>query len=191
MSDKDNIIVRKKIFSNKKKSSKKEIEEEDELDEEVNEDNEEFSKYFKAGAILLFTCAVLIFLALVSYTDKDEMNAISSVGQISEIVSGDESLKIKAETTHNLLGLLGAKLAYHLYNSTVGFVIFFVPYFLIIFSRDLFKYFEIKAHNWKRFGIYFLVALLFSALMGSVNLSDVFGNISKEWYGNIGYFIAG
>lgn len=192
MAEKDDIIVRKKIFSNKKKSKiEEEEEEEEELDEEVNEDNEEFSKYFKAGAILLFTIAILIFLSLISYTDKDEMNAISSVGQISEIVSGDESLKLKTETTHNLLGLLGAKLAFHLYNSTVGYIIFFLPYFLILFSKDLFKYLEIKTHNWKRVGIYLLVCLLFSSLMGSINISEVFGNISKEWYGNIGYFIAG
>lgn len=191
MPEKDDIIVRKKIFSNKKKSNKDEVEEKDELNEEVNEENEEFSKYFKAGSILLFTCAILIFLSLVSYTDKDEMNAISSVGEISEIVSGDESFKLKAETTHNLLGLIGAKLAYHLYNSTVGYFIFFLPYFLILFSRDLFKYFEIKTHNWKRIGIYFLVAIWFSSLMGSFNVSNAFGNISKEWYGNIGYFIAG
>jgi S-DNA-T family DNA segregation ATPase FtsK/SpoIIIE len=192
MAEKDDIIVRKKIFSSKKKSKIEEEEEEEEgLDEEVNEDNEEYSKYFKAGAILLFTIAILIFLSLVSYTDKDEMNAISSVGQISEIVSGDESLKLKTETTHNLLGLLGAKLAFHLYNSTVGYIIFFLPYFLILFSKDLFKYLEIKTHNWKRLGIYILVCLLFSSLMGSINISEVFGNISKEWYGNIGYFISG
>ena len=188
MADKDNIIVRKKIFSSKNnKDIDDEIEEED---DEVNEDNEEFSKYFKAGAILLFTCAILIFLSLISYTVKDEMNSISSVGEFSEIVSGDESLKIKAETSHNLLGLVGAKLAYHLYNSTVGFVIFFLPYFLVIFSRDLFKYYEIKSKNWKRLGIYTLVSLLFASFMGAINNSDVFGGISKEWYGNVGYFVS-
>lgn len=189
MADKDNIIVRKKIFSSKsKKDIDDEIEEEE--DDEVNEENEEFSKYFKAGAILLFTCAILIFLSLISYTVKDEMNSISSVGELSEIVSGDESLKIKAETSHNLLGLVGAKLAYHLYNSTVGFIIFFLPYFLVIFSRDLFKYYEIKSKNWKRLGIYTLVSILFASLMGAINNSDVFGGIPKEWYGNIGYFVS-
>lgn len=189
MADKDNIIVRKKIFSSKsKKDIDDEIEEEE--DNEVNEENEEFSKYFKAGAILLFTCAILIFLSLISYTVKDEMNSISSVGEFSEIVSGDESLKIKAETSHNLLGLVGAKLAYHLYNSTVGFIIFFLPYFLVIFSRDLFKYYEIKSKNWKRLGIYTLISLLFASFMGAINNSDVFGGIPKEWYGNIGYFVS-
>jgi S-DNA-T family DNA segregation ATPase FtsK/SpoIIIE len=190
MANKDNIIVRKKIFSSKSKKDVDDDIEEEEDDDEVNEDNEEFSKYFKAGAILLFTCAILIFLSLVSYTVKDEMNSISSVGELSEIVSGDESLKIKAESSHNLLGLVGAKLAYHLYNSTVGFIIFFLPYFLVIFSRDLFKFYEIKSKNWKRLGIYILICLLFSSLMGSINSSDLFGEISKEWYGNIGYFVS-
>ncbi len=190
MANKDNIIVRKKIFSSKSKKDVDDDIEEEEDDDEVNEDNKEFSKYFKAGAILLFTCAILIFLSLVSYTVKDEMNSISSVGELSEIVSGDESLKIKAESSHNLLGLVGAKLAYHLYNSTVGFIIFFLPYFLVIFSRDLFKFYEIKSKNWKRLGIYILICLLFSSLMGSINTSDLFGEISKEWYGNIGYFVS-
>lgn len=190
MANKDNIIVRKKIFSSKSKKDVDDDIEEEEDDDEVNEDNEEFSKYFKAGAILLFTCAILIFLSLVSYTVKDEMNSISSVGELSEIVSGDESLKIKSESSHNLLGLVGAKLAYHLYNSTVGFIIFFLPYFLVIFSRDLFKFYEIKSKNWKRLGIYILICLLFSSLMGSINTSDLFGEISKEWYGNIGYFVS-
>lgn len=180
MAKNENENIRKRIFS-------KEVEEED---EEVNEENEEYSKYFKAGAILIFTCAILISIALLSYTEKDELSAISSVSEYSGLVTGEESIKIKAETTHNLLGLVGAKLAYHLYNSTVGFIIILLPYFLVLFAKDLFKYFEIKTSNWKRFGIFILISILFSSLMGSLNASEIFGDISKEWYGNIGYFIS-
>lgn len=180
MAKNENENVRKRIFS-------KEVEEED---DEVNEENEEYSKYFKAGAILIFTCAILISIALLSYTEKDELSAISSVSEYSGLVTGEESIKIKAETTHNLLGLVGAKLAYHLYNSTVGFIIILLPYFLVLFAKDLFKYFEIKTSNWKRFGIFILISILFSSLMGSFNASEIFGDISKEWYGNIGYFIS-
>lgn len=181
MAIKENLISRKKMFSR---------ENDEDEDQEINEDNQEYSRYFKSGAILIFTCAILILLALFSYTDKDEINAISSVTEYTGLVSGDESIQIKAETTHNLLGLIGAKLAYSLYNLTVGYIIIFMPYFLIVFAKDLFKYYEIKTANWKRFGIFILSSILFASFMGSINASEIFGDISKEWYGNIGFFIS-
>lgn len=173
---------RKKIFSKS--------ENEDESNNVINASNEKYSKYFKAGAVLLFTISILISLALISYTQKDEINAIGKISEYSGLVTGDESMQIKAETTHNWLGLLGAKLAYHLYNSTVGYIIIVLPYFLAVFSKDLFKYYEVKRENWKRFGIFILTSMLFAAFMGSINVSEVVGDISKEWYGNIGYFLS-
>ena len=178
----EKINFRKKIFSKS--------ENEDESKNEINASNEKYSKYFKAGAVLLFTISILISLALVSYTQKDELNAIGKISEYSGLVTGNDIIQIKAETTHNWLGLLGAKLAYHLYNSTVGFIIIFLPYFLAIFSKDLFRYYEVKRENWKRFGIFILTSMLFAAFMGSINVSEIFGDISKEWYGNIGYYLS-
>lgn len=178
----EKINFRKKIFSKS--------ENEDESKNEINASNEKYSKYFKAGAVLLFTISILISLALVSYTQKDELNAIGKISEYSGLVTGNDIIQIKAETTHNWLGLLGAKLAYHLYNSTVGFIIIFLPYFLAIFSKDLFRCYEVKRENWKRFGIFILTSMLFAAFMGSINVSEIFGDISKEWYGNIGYYLS-
>ena len=75
---------------------------------------------FKIIAVLLGITGVLLLIALISYTAKDEANAQLTLKDMVGVIRGDETLRLKFDTTYNWLGLLGAVVAHWMFTSTIG-----------------------------------------------------------------------
>lgn len=148
-----------------------------------------YSLYSRIFAILLMLFSVLLFLSIISHTQKDELNAKITISELFSIFSSDSMIRIKAETTHNWLGLLGAILSDLLINGTIGYVIIFLPIFLFIWGIHIFKSFEIPDKLIRNTIIYLLFGLTFSSMLGSIRNFQSFSSIDKEWIGAIGIFI--
>lgn len=178
----DNVVVRrKKIFVK---------EEESPSSDDINISEEDNDKYTKAASILLFSISILILLALTSYSRKDESIALTPILDLFGIFTGDESVMFKAETAKNWLGIMGSVISFHFYNSTVGFIIYFLPFFMILMAKDLFKSGNISIENWKKFSFYLLFSLVLSLFMGTLRNTGIGESIPKEFAGNIGSYLS-
>lgn len=150
----------------------------------------EAAKKLRIFSVLLLLFSVLLFLALFSYTPRDEANTEVTISEIMGLFKGDDIIQAKAETTQNLLGLFGAIISHFLYNNTFGYSILILPIFLSIWAIQLIKNYHITDRLLKNTLYTFLLAVWFSCLMGSLQLTDFFASIPKEWSGLIGQFIA-
>lgn len=148
------------------------------------------NKQIKAFAVLLFLFSVLLFIALLSYTRRDEANAELSFFDLFGLITGDEAIQIKAETSYNWLGLLGAYLANFLFNHTIGYAIIFLPLFIIIWAKNIYQRNGIPDKLLKSTGLYLVLGTLFSALTGVLQTLSWMFEIPKEWSGSVGQFIA-
>lgn len=187
MADQSSVLIRrKKIFAdkneNKSKAKKK--------NEEDKQPRESDKKYAKAFSIILFAFSILTLISLISYTVKDEANSLTPLSELFGLLSGDEAVKFKAETTENWLGLIGAIVSYHLYNSTYGIAILGLPIFLMIFAKEIWKNYNISEKSLKNFSVYIVLSLLFCSLTAIINTSEIFGMLPKELSGNIGFFVS-
>jgi S-DNA-T family DNA segregation ATPase FtsK/SpoIIIE len=150
----------------------------------------QFDKHYKVISILLLFFAFLLLLALISYTKFDEENSKVSISELFGLLSGDPIIEAKAATTRNWLGLVGAWLSFIFYNKTVGFAFLPFPLFIIAWSRYLFTGKKVSNFLIKYTSIYLIVSILFSGLMGSLNTLPTLSDISKEWSGSVGQFLA-
>lgn len=141
-------------------------------------------------SILIFIISFLLLIALVSYTYEDESNIQISFVELFGLFWGDEIIKIKAETTQNWLGLLGAYFSYILYNKTFGFIMISFPIFLGLVSIDLFKNLSISRVTYKKSLVYLTFLLLFSGFMGTIFRLEFIDPFPKEWAGNVGLYIS-
>ena len=149
-----------------------------------------FDKHYKVMAVLLFFFAVLLLLALISYTHKDDENARVSIMELFGLLSGDPIIEAKAATTNNWLGLVGAWISYTFFNQTVGFAFLPFPLFIIAWTRYLFNGKKVSDGLIKNTTVYLVVTVLFAGLMGSLNTLESLSDISKEWSGSVGQFLA-
>jgi len=141
-------------------------------------------------AILLSVFGILLFLALISYTSLDESNASMPLSDIFGLLTGNEEVRAKADTTFNWLGLVGAMIAHFIYNNTFGYVLIFLPVLLILYAKSLFFKLEVTEKLIKQTIVFFLFVLVFSSLMGTFSKIEWLPEISKEWSGVIGQFIS-
>lgn len=131
----------------------------------------------------------MLLLSLVSYTPADQANGQVRVLDLWKVVTPDEALQAKADRTQNLLGLLGAIISNWFINSTIGYAIIVLPFLGLAWSwytlrkKELHKL--ILATNYV-----VAIALLFSALMGSIRLIGEVPMLSMEWSGTVGDFAA-
>ena len=131
----------------------------------------------------------MLLLSLVSYTPADQANGQVRVLDLWKVVTPDEALQAKADRTQNLLGLLGAIISNWFINSTIGYAIIILPFlglawsWYILRKKDLRKL--ILATNYV-----VAIALLFSALMGSIRLIGGVPMLPMEWSGTVGDFAA-
>jgi DNA segregation ATPase FtsK/SpoIIIE, S-DNA-T family len=131
----------------------------------------------------------MLLLSLVSYTPADQANGQVRIGELWKVLTPDEALQAKADRTQNLLGLLGAVLSNWFINSTIGYGIIVLPFLGVAWSwyllrkKDLHKL--ILATNYV-----VAIALLFSALMGSIRLIGDVPILPMEWSGTVGDFAA-
>lgn len=149
----------------------------------------QYDKQLKVISVLLFFFAILLFLALISYTSKDESNTQLSIGEFFGIFWGDDAVRVKAETTYNWLGLLGAVLANICYNYTIGYVIILLPAYLVVWAKYIFTGHQITNKFIKQNIVFWILALLFSAMMGTLMNISWFFSLSKEWSGSVGLFL--
>ena len=140
-------------------------------------------------ALLLMAAALLVFLALVSYTPGDEASADVHSTDLLKVFSGDPQIQAKADTAHNWLGLVGAIISDFLIKSTVGYSIFFLPLLLMLFGWTLLRRGDF--HRLIVITNYTLIsALLLSTSFGMVRL--IFGQdaVSMPWSGVVGDFLS-
>ena len=131
----------------------------------------------------------MLLLSLVSYTPADQANGQVQLTELWKVLTPDEALQAKADRTQNLLGLLGAVLSNWFINSTIGYGIVILPFLGLAWSWYLLRKKElhrlILATNYV-----IAIALLFSALMGTVRLIGDVPILTMEWSGTVGDFAA-
>ncbi|HCA79178.1 MAG TPA: cell division protein FtsK [Bacteroidetes bacterium] len=131
----------------------------------------------------------MLLLSLVSYTPADQANGQVRITELWKVLTPDEALQAKADRTQNLLGLLGAVLSNWFINSTIGYGVVILPFLGLAWSWFLLRKKElhrlILATNY-----IIAIALLFSALTGSVRLIGDVPILTMEWSGAVGDFSA-
>ncbi len=147
-------------------------------------------KQIKITAVLLAIFSFLLLLALVSYTPKDELNTHLSFSEFIGIFTGDEAIRAKVDTTHNWLGLFGAVIANFFYNSTIGILIFGLPFFLFVWAKELFVRRRIPDLLLRRTNVYLIISTLVAAFIGTLQRVSWMFDIPKEFSGAVGRFMA-
>ncbi len=143
----------------------------------------------KVAAVLLGLFAVLLLLALLSYTPYDEANASLSFSDLIGLLQGDEAVQARADTTHNWLGLLGAVMAHFLYVNTIGYSALIFPVLTMIWSAAIFR--RQTAQNLVRAtSLTLALGVLAASFAGVVQLIDWMPTLAPEWSGSVGQFIA-
>ncbi len=141
------------------------------------------------AAILLMTMALLLFLALISYDPADEANADLHITDLYKVFTGDPLVKAKADTAHNLLGLVGSMMSEFLIKATVGYSVLCLPLLLMLYGWTMFRRKALR----RVFVItnYTLVyALLFSTSFGMLRLLSHGDWMGMEWSGVVGDFLS-
>lgn len=146
---------------------------------------------YRITAILLALTAILMLIALLSYTTHDEANAQLTLRDMIGVIRGDEDLRVRFETTHNWLGLLGAVLAHWMYTSTIGVWSICIPVLMLFWARALFTHQRLGPLLTRRSIATIGTATLLSAFVGTLQLVPWMFTIDREWAGAIGQFIAG
>lgn len=145
----------------------------------------------KIFAILLGVFAVLILIALLSFTSKDEANAQLSMKEMMGVIRGDETLRARFETTHNWLGLLGAVISHWMYTSTVGIWSISIPVLMLFWSADLLRYQRITPLIRKYTVATIATSVVVAGLFGTLQLISWMPEIDRIMCGAIGQFLAG
>ncbi len=135
----------------------------------------------------LIIISILVSLSIVSYSPADDASSEIGFFDTFKLLLGDESIRSKADTIHNWLGIFGAYIANFFVNSTLGYFSIAFPAILLIFSWSaLLKRDFVKAARASTMVL--LYAFMISLLSGY--LKTLFGTdkFGKEWYGLIGQF---
>lgn len=140
--------------------------------------------------MLLALFAILLLLALISYTPEDESNINIKFSDLFKLFSKDAIISAKASTTQNWLGLIGAYLSNFLYNGTYGYIVILLPVLIIAWSERLFTGGEIYKKLIQYTIMYFVIGIAFASLIGSLQYFQLLESIPKEWSGNIGKYLS-
>ncbi len=182
----DDVIVHR--VSNKKKKVKKEDSVESAPD--TLKFDKQFTRNIKVLSLFFMLVSFLLLIALVSYTPKDEAFLDIKAGDIVGLIKGNEQIIAKAELTNNWLGLVGAGISNYLYNYTFGYAVLLSPFFMFYWAYDLFKIQRISDKALKNTMLYLVLGLLFAGIMGTFAKLTWMPEISKEFSGIAGYYIA-
>ncbi len=142
------------------------------------------------SALLLSLCALLLLLAMISYTGRDSANAELSLREVAGVLKGDKEISDKIDTTHNWLGLLGAVLANFMYNQTLGISALVIPVLLFWWSRELFTNYAVSRRTLERSGMLLVAAVLSATFFGTIQQISWMPTLSREWSGAVGSFLA-
>ena len=152
--------------------------------------NAETTRNFKIAAVLFSVVALLILIALLSYTSADEENAQLTVRDMMGVIRGDEALRVRFETTHNWLGLLGAVISHWLYSSTVGIWALAFPMLMLIWARDVFRVQRITPLVTKRSIATLTIVCVLAAFMATLQMVSWMPTIDRIFSGAVGQFLA-
>jgi S-DNA-T family DNA segregation ATPase FtsK/SpoIIIE len=140
-------------------------------------------------AVVMLLSAVLLFLALVSYTAEDQANADIGVRDLIGLMTNDPVVAARADTTMNWLGLMGAFVADFLINGTVGFMALALPFLLVWWGIAVYR--GVGYAQQTRMSVYAaLIMTLVASVFGTVQLITWLPQPSHEWSGAIGAFFA-
>lgn len=146
-------------------------------------------KRVNVTALLLGLLAILLLIALVSYTVKDEANAQLSMRDVFGVIRGDNELRSRFESTHNWLGLLGAVVSQWMYSATVGMWSVSFPILMLFWARDLLRFQKITPLVARRSIAVIGTVVLVSAIFSTAQL--IIPSVDAIFCGAIGQFIAG
>jgi S-DNA-T family DNA segregation ATPase FtsK/SpoIIIE len=146
---------------------------------------------FKIIAVLLGITGVLLLIALISYTAKDEANAQLTLKDMVGVIRGDETLRLKFDTTYNWLGLLGAVVAHWMFTSTIGMWSIVLPVLMLFWAYDVFRVQRITPLVARRSIVTIGCAVSLAAVLGTLQPLDWFQWLPRESCGAIGQFLGG
>ena len=138
--------------------------------------------------IFMALSSVLLLLALISYTPKDEANADMTFYDIIAVLKGDPAMQAKSDTTQNWLGLFGAVFSHLMFNGAIGYVAIVFPFLGLLWSKDVFFMERIASRTLKFTGLILLIAGVMSGLLGT--MQQIIPSMANEWSGVFGQFEA-
>ncbi len=132
------------------------------------------------ASFLLIVLGILMLLSLVTYSHSDE-------GSADKIALSN--LYSETMQSENKIGPLGALVSNFLINSTIGYVVFVVPFLVIAWGWTTLRKGNIRRLTY--FTNYVLVlALLMSVAFRLLRYAGLSEIVSKEFHGDVGSFLA-
>ncbi len=141
-------------------------------------------------AVLLGLVACLLLVALVSYSPADQPNASLGWRDVLGLIRGEPEARLKAETTQNWLGLVGAVVAYAGIVLGIGYAVLIVPIVLGWWAWQLYRQGELTAPVWRRSAALGGLAVLGAVCAGVLRGIPAFAELPLEWSGISGAFVA-
>jgi DNA segregation ATPase FtsK/SpoIIIE-like protein len=141
--------------------------------------------------VLLIMCAILITLAVISYSPLDAPQAETKMGDLPAVFTrSDPIVNAHADTVQNWLGLIGSMMADFFINKTIGYASIIFPLLLGAWSLAFFRFTTRQRRKLTIATSFILVsAVLFSATIGTMQLINAFPDIPREWAGAVGQFM--
>ena len=140
-------------------------------------------------SFLVIVIGIMIFLSMISYSSVDAMSGDFKISDLYKIFLNDRVVQLKAETTTNWLGLLGAIISNFFINGTVGFFAFSVPVLILTWG-----WITLRGGNVRRTMLFtnyaILLSLLGSSFFGLLRSTFLADILAPEWSGSIGSFVA-
>jgi S-DNA-T family DNA segregation ATPase FtsK/SpoIIIE len=140
-------------------------------------------------SILLIACALLIFIALVTYDPADEANADVRFSHLWGALGGDKEAQRLWDTTHNGLGLVGVLISDFLIRSSVGYSVFILPVLMVLWGWTMLRKGDTRrAITLSNYSI--IWALLVSSAFGMIRRIFPETGPTMDWSGAIGEFVS-
>ncbi|MDH7515239.1 MAG: DNA translocase FtsK [Bacteroidota bacterium] len=140
--------------------------------------------------ILMLVVAVLLALAVVSYSPRDESATDLGFRDLLRLFGGDPDIRARADMTRNWLGLTGALTAGFLIRTTIGYFSLAFPILLGFWGWFIFRRRDLGSlAYYTNYAIIFV--FLLAAFFGVLRLVPWMPDIGPNWSGNIGDFLAG
>lgn len=156
----------------------------------IKQNNDLIGRY-RIIAVLIAVSAALLLIALLSYTAKDEANAELTMRDVMGVMRGDDALRVKFETTHNWLGLLGAVLSHWFYHATIGIWSLCFPVLMLFWAYALYTTQRINAVLTRKSIATITFGVTLASLLGTLQTVSWMPALPPEASGAIGQFFAG
>jgi len=184
----DNIEIqyRKKTKAEKANSSSADSRSAEDLRAQILQ---RYQRVIRIVSIFTIFLSIFIFLAIISYSPKDEFVFGLTLKDYFEALKGTGPALGKIKEISNWLGPVGALVSNFFINKTFGFFSITLPILLLLWSVKLLitQNFRGKLVNWTVYLLLF--SLFFTSLLGAINLWLNL-NIPYYWVGLIGTYLA-